>query len=49
MIMRKEDLTDNAVDLGLWSSLCKIAGVEARREEDGDDIEIEITTARQSV
>jgi hypothetical protein len=44
MIIRKEDLRDSAIDLGLWSSLCDLAGVKT----DGDDIEIEITAAHQS-
>ena len=46
MILRKEDLTDNANFLGLWESLCDIAGIPMGEED--DDIEIEIIEAKKA-
>ena len=45
MILRKEDLTDNAIFLGLWNSLCDLAGVEPG--EIDADLEIEIMEAKK--
>jgi hypothetical protein len=43
MILRKEDLTDYAIFLGLWNALCDIAGTPAT----DDDVEIEILEAKK--
>jgi hypothetical protein len=45
MILRKSDLTDDAIFLGLWDSLCDIAGIPASTEN--EDAEIEILEAKK--
>lgn len=44
MILRKEDLTEEALSLEIWHSLCDIAGVEPGEIEPD---ELEITEARK--
>ena len=41
MVLRKDDLTDYAINLGVWTSLCEAAGIEP---EDDLDQEIRITS-----
>lgn len=45
MVLRKEDLTDNAIFLGLWNSLCEKADVLPG--EINEDLEIEIVEAKR--
>jgi hypothetical protein len=45
MIFRKSDFSENAIEIGLWESLCDLAGVP--EDKDGEDaradVELEIT------
>jgi hypothetical protein len=33
MIIRKSDLTNEAIDMGVWDALCEAAGIEPERDE----------------
>lgn len=46
MIIRKDDLTNESINIGLWSSLCEFAGISVE-ESFNEEIEIEITKARK--
>ena len=45
MILRKTDFSDNALELGVWESLCDFAGVPEDKdgEDSRTDVELEIT------
>jgi hypothetical protein len=51
MMIRREDLTEEAKGLGLWESLLELAGVHRTKENsnDCDDLDIEITLARINI
>jgi regulation of enolase protein 1 (concanavalin A-like superfamily) len=50
MILRKTDFTAEALILGMWETLCDMAGVPEDKDgcDNRDDVEIEITKARVS-
>jgi hypothetical protein len=51
MIIRKSDLTSSALQLGMWETLCEMAGLGSLEDSglpsENDEIEIEITKVRK--
>lgn len=46
MIIRLEDLTNEAVNIGMWDALLTLAGYEKKEHGNSTDTEIEITSAK---
>jgi len=47
MVVRKSDFTAHAQDLGIWQSLCELAGIphSVYSADESDDIELMISEA----
>jgi hypothetical protein len=47
MVLRKSDLTESAQELGLWETLCELAGLGSLEgsglPSENDDVEIDIS------
>jgi len=41
MVLRKSDLTDYAIEIGVWDSLCEVAGIENDTNNDEQEINID--------
>jgi hypothetical protein len=51
MIIRKSDFTVHAIELGMWETLCEMAGLDSLEDSglpsENDEIELDITKVKQ--